>query len=129
MELYIGGYAQGKLAYVKKIHEGQELQIVDGAQAAKKRLEPAGGRVVFNHFHLLIKEFLKRGGEPEALIEELLVSFPDCIVISDEVGNGIVPMQAEEREFRERTGRILIQLAADAERVERVLCGLGQRLK
>lgn len=129
MELYIGGYAQGKLAYVKKIHEGQELQIVDGAQAAKKRPEPAGERVVFDHFHLLVQELLKRGGEPEVFTEELISSFPDCIVISDEVGNGIVPMKAEEREFRERTGRILIRLAEKAERVERVLCGLGQRLK
>ena len=38
-------------------------------------------------------------------------------------------MDAFEREYRERTGRILIRLAQEAEEVERVICGIGQRIK
>lgn len=53
----------------------------------------------------------------------------NCIIISDEIGNGIVPVEAFEREYRERTGRILIQLAQKAEEVERVICGIGQKIK
>ncbi len=37
--------------------------------------------------------------------------YPDCILICDEIGNGIVPMEAEERTYRECTGRILERLA------------------
>ena len=54
---------------------------------------------------------------------------PDCILICDEIGNGIVPMEAEERIYRERTGRILEQLAAQADEVVRVVCGIGQKIK
>jgi adenosyl cobinamide kinase/adenosyl cobinamide phosphate guanylyltransferase len=38
-------------------------------------------------------------------------------------------MDAFEREYRERLGRILITIAAKADRVERVICGIGQRIK
>lgn len=51
------------------------------------------------------------------------------IVICDELGNGIVPIKKQERIWREQTGRLMIELAKQAERVERILCGLGQRLK
>ena len=50
-------------------------------------------------------------------------------MISDEIGNGIVPMDAFEREYREQTGRILIELAKEAEEVIRVICGIGQKIK
>ena len=54
---------------------------------------------------------------------------PECILICDEVGNGIVPMDPFERRYREEVGRILIKVAQRASRVERVTCGLGQRIK
>ena len=54
---------------------------------------------------------------------------PDCIIISDEIGNGIVPLDGFEREYRERTGRMLVELADRAEEVIRVICGIGQRIK
>ena len=66
-----------------------------------------------------------RKAELQAFVER----HGDCIIICDEIGNGIVPVEAFEREYRERTGRILIQLAKKAEEVERVICGIGQKIK
>ena len=60
---------------------------------------------------------------------EFVEKYPNCVIISDEVGNGIVPIEAFEREYRERTGRILVELAKKAEEVERVICGIGQKIK
>ena len=54
---------------------------------------------------------------------------PDCILISDEIGNGIVPIDAFERQYREKTGRILVETAKKADKVVRVICGVGQILK
>ena len=54
---------------------------------------------------------------------------PDCIFICDEIGNGIVPMDKQEREYRERVSRLLIRLAEEAETVERIICGMGQKIK
>ena len=38
-------------------------------------------------------------------------------------------MDTFEREYREQTGRILIELAKEAEEVIRVICGIGQKIK
>ncbi len=84
---------------------------------------------VLNNFHMLVRNWLKAGVDPEEEIKGILLKCPRLIIISDEVGNGIVPMEAEEREYRERLGRILCTLAEKAEKVERVICGIGQRLK
>ncbi len=71
---------------------------------------------------------MQRGGEnPKESILDFITKYPDCILISDEIGNGIVPMDAFEREYREQTGRILIELAKEAEEVTRVICGIGQK--
>lgn len=51
------------------------------------------------------------------------------IVICNEVGSGIVPMDREERAHREAVGRLCTQLAQQAQAVYRVCCGLGMRLK
>jgi adenosyl cobinamide kinase/adenosyl cobinamide phosphate guanylyltransferase len=110
MELYVGGRAQGKTEYVTSTHPGQESRIWD-------------------EFHLWVWQELQDGKNPEKDIAEFLEQNPDTIIICDEIGNGIVPMDAFEREYRERLGRILITIAAKADRVERVICGIGQRIK
>ena len=51
------------------------------------------------------------------------------MIICDEIGNGIVPLDAFEREYREHTGRILIELAGKADEVVRIICGIQQRIK
>lgn len=127
MILVIGGYAQGKLDYVlSKVHLPKE-QVWDGVLP-----EPGmacGKPVVINHFHLWVRNRICENGCPEEEIWSFLDYFEDSIIICDEIGNGIVPVDPLEREYRERTGRILIQLAKRAKEVERVLCGMGQRIK
>ena len=140
MKLVIGGYAQGKLHYVlqnmtsqrEQLNEpGQENQqetvILDGTLDLSRMA--AEKKVIVNHLHRYIREQLRRGNDPEAAIMAFLEKYPDCILICDEIGNGIVPMEAEERIYRERTGRILEQLAAQADEVVRVICGIGLKIK
>jgi len=45
------------------------------------------------------------------------------------VGCGVVPVDKREREYREYTGRLMTELAEDADEVVQVLCGLGRRIK
>ena len=54
---------------------------------------------------------------------------PELVVVSDEVGSGVVPMSKEERLWREAVGRALCVVAEHAESVTRVMCGIGVRLK
>lgn len=131
MILIIGGFAQGKMHYVKQryVHceDGREVAVLDGTLEL-----PTGTgalQVIVNHLHRYIRDQLRQGTDPEGMIENFGREHPDCILICDEIGNGIVPMEAEERTYRERTGRILEQLAAQADEVVRVVCGIGQKIK
>lgn len=153
MELYIGGFAQGKLEYVqnKKAEEAISIaMVIDCAQSDyQKTLQSIDNKiknenadvnnianvndiVIINHLHLWIKDLLLEGIE-EAAVQSTILSWvathPNTILICDELGNGIVPIKKQERIWREQTGRLMIELAKQAERVERILCGLGQRLK
>ncbi len=128
MELYIGGCAQGKLSYVMKRTGISPDKVYDAALNGLGDSFKEDVRI-FNHFHLFIRNWLKESRSPELEVEEILLRFPELIIISDEVGNGIVPMDTEEREYRERLGRILCTLAEGAEKVERIICGIGQKIK
>lgn len=110
MILVIGGAAQGKKEYVKEHFKQQEGPV-------------------FEDLHLWIRKRIREGGNPEQEILSYVDNHRNCILICDEVGNGIVPVDAFEREYRERTGRIQVELAKRADEVIRVLCGVGQRIK
>ncbi len=126
MKLVIGGYAQGKLDYVlSKYHLNKNIvwdSVLPDCTLVKET-------IIINHLHLWIKNCMLEGRCPEEEILLFLDSCQDCIIISDEVGNGIVPINAFEREYRERVGKILIQVAERAEEVERVICKIGQKIK
>ena len=127
MKLIIGGYAQGKLQYVLQNYEVEADMVLDGEIPEEK--EKTGKTVVINHFHNWVKNRIAENGCPEEELMSFFERCSDCIIISDEIGNGIVPIDAFEREYRERTGRILVEIAKKAEEVERVICGIGQRIK
>ena len=153
MELYIGGFAQGKLEYVqnKKAEEAISIaMVIDCAQSGyQKTLQSIDNKiknenadvnnianvndiVIINHLHLWVKDLLREGmeeSEVQLTILSWVATHPNTILICDELGNGIVPLEKMERIWREQTGRLMIELAKQAERVERILCGLGQRLK
>lgn len=134
MKLVIGGYAQGKLCYVMQHFSIDKENVVDMADE-KKLLDgdiektDDEASIVLYHFHIWMKNELAEGNNPEEKLEKILKRFPDCVIISDEVGNGIVPMDAFDREYRDRLGRILISLAKEADEVVRVICGIGQKIK
>jgi len=128
MELYIGGCAQGKLDYVKTLYPASLVfENTDDLKNNRK-----DGVKILNHLHLIIKQKLISGMENEAIeleIMQLAEKIPDLVIICNEIGNGIVPMDESERFYREFTGRLLIKIAAKADRVVRILCGLPQIIK
>lgn len=63
------------------------------------------------------------------LVGHLMRENPGRVLVTDDIGSGIVPADYFERIYREETGRICCQVAGEAEQVWRVCCGLGQRLK
>ena len=132
MKLVIGGRAQGKLNYVLQHMTDENYQIYDGVfpdEGELFNLTKKNEWLIVNHFHKWVNKELKENRNPEEEMEAFLKKGVRFVVISDEIGNGIVPVDAFERDYRERTGRMLITLASQADEVVRVICGIGQKIK
>jgi adenosylcobinamide kinase/adenosylcobinamide-phosphate guanylyltransferase len=67
--------------------------------------------------------------EADVLIEALSKRTAPCIMVSNEVGLGIVPDNALARQFRDEAGRLNQSIAAVADRVVFVAAGLPMNLK
>ncbi|MCA0919434.1 bifunctional adenosylcobinamide kinase/adenosylcobinamide-phosphate guanylyltransferase [Pseudooceanicola nanhaiensis] len=77
--------------------------------------------------HMLAEHDL--AAEEDALIDALVTCPAQVCVVSNEVGQGIVPDNALARRFREAQGRLNIRLAQAAETVVQVTVGLPRVLK
>lgn len=65
----------------------------------------------------------------DALVEAWRTSRRHVVVVSDEVGSGIVPATVSGRRFRDEAGHLNARMAAAADEVWLVTAGLRQRLK
>lgn len=116
MILLIGGTGQGKLAYaLKKTGLEPEAVAHDPTSARTKPIFDGLAAWVRSH--------------PDEGIGDLLEVNPGVVILCDEVGCGVVPVDPAERAWREEVGRLCCDLAQKAERVERIFCGLGMVLK
>ena len=122
MRLVIGGAHQGKLDWVLQ-QTGFTRNDVAGT------LEDAVHKPILHALHREVRTLLQQGRNPGQAVEELLRRNPGIIILCDEIGCGVVPIDAFERTWREETGRICCLLAARAERVDRVFCGIASCIK
>lgn len=134
-----GGAGQGMRQFAMQ-QFGEQItgDVVDGRVASWEEFKKAKYSI---HLEMMIrrrlgekeKEELKGQNGAESLenemAEELFHACPQRIVITQEIGCGIVPVDAFERKYRELTGRICCQLAAASQEVWRVTAGIGQRIK
>ncbi|MDD6661777.1 MAG: bifunctional adenosylcobinamide kinase/adenosylcobinamide-phosphate guanylyltransferase [Lachnospiraceae bacterium] len=136
MKMVIGGTFQGKLAYAKERYQITD-GWVDGAQCEVAALETCKG---VYHFHELIRNMIQNSekeqswitgaeDQAEAFAAWLYEKNPEIVIVTNELGYGIVPMDRFDREYREMTGRICTALAKRSEEVVRVACGLGLVIK
>lgn len=124
MEMMIGGAFQGKADLAEKTYPG--IRWVRGEDVTKEKLMKAQGVLGFHRF---IKKEMKEGRDVKDLAEELIRNNPDVILVSDEVGYGVVPVDTFDRAYREAVGRVCTKLAAGSKKVTRVICGIGTVIK
>ena len=119
MELIIGGAYQGKLTYAREKYALKDTDIYtcteDGELDATKRC--------IRHLEEYVLGCLRKGVEPTKKFKK------NAVLICRDISAGIVPMDPEQRAWREAVGRYLSALAAQADTVTRVFCGLSQQLK
>lgn len=124
--LVIGGSFQGKLGYAIDQYGLLESEILDaGCAEAEWNQE----KKCINRLHLLVKRLLQEGKTLDQIRGTVLPLLMDKIVICDDISCGIIPLDPFEREWRETVGRVLTALAASADQVVRIQCGLSQIIK
>ena len=111
MILVTGGMAQGKLDYARC-----ELGITDYDDGVIGDTD-----CIYNLQKAVMND------DFDSRIDAYLMLHPHCVIICDEIGSGIVPLRKEDREWREKTGRVCCKLAKQADAVYRVFCGIGMR--
>lgn len=72
---------------------------------------------------------VRRGEDPAAILAANLDRLSGAVVLLTDVSGGVVPVDAQLRAWREACGRMGQTLAARADEVWRLFCGLPQRLK
>lgn len=114
MILIIGGFAAGKRSYAGSAFGYSPEDMADGVLDDRP--------VLYN-----LQELVRRS---PGSADELFPALCDkAVVICNEVGGGVVPLDRDERLWREACGRLCVKLAAAARQVVRVHCGIPQVLK
>jgi adenosylcobinamide kinase/adenosylcobinamide-phosphate guanylyltransferase len=74
--------------------------------------------------------WLTRGCEDhDTLVEAWRECQREVVLVTNEVGSGVVPMTASGREFRDALGRLNARIAAESEEVWQCVAGVACRLK
>jgi len=123
MVMITGGAYQGKKVYVTEKFGFSETDIADGAVCEFELLKSAPCII---NYHILVKRL---GDECITFTKELCRSNPDTVIIIDEIGCGIVPLDKSERVWRENVGRCGCIIASCADTVIRIVCGIPVIIK
>lgn len=126
MKMVVGGAYEGKTDYAKWKFNLTDSDIVDGFECSQREL--MNSKCV-KHAEELVRRSIKRGEDPMKLADSMIRYNPDMIVIANEVGCGIVPVNSGERAFREAAGQFCTKLASYSDEVYRVVYGTGMLIK
>ena len=120
MILIIGGAYQGKLDHAK---EAFGITDADVHTCGTGEID-FSKRCIYR-----IEEFTYRYPDPVGYFKAHREEWENSILICRDIFCGVVPMEAENRAWRQNTGRLSQYLSKEAAQVSRIFCGLEQRLK
>ena len=124
MILIFGGAYNGKLKFVKSEFDIKEEDVFfcndDKIDFSKK--------VICGLHKFTYNKILKDENSLE-YIKENIEKLKDKIIICDEISNGIVPLEKQDRVWREDTGKTLQYISKHSDKVFRVFLGYETRIK
>ena len=123
--IYAGAY-QGKLDFARKSFGIKEEDIC----YCNSDMESIDfGKKVIYGLEKFIYGYEKRGQSADEYIRAQLPLMNDKIIICEDISRGLVPMDKLERAWRETNGRVVNAVAAEANEVYTVFCGIESRIK
>ncbi len=124
MIFIFGGRCQGKLAFAKETF-GANLSVGDLRETG---IEDAFRHDIIVNLENGIRDLLKRDIQPTEYFSEHSAMLEGKIVIGNEIGCGIVPIDGFERRWRDETGWVYQYLGRHSSGVYRVWAGIGTKL-
>lgn len=123
MIMITGGAYQGKTEFAKarygcKITDGEncDFESVLTAECVK-------------NYHLLVKRLLESKRDVITFTERLCAENSDLIVIINEIGCGVIPLEKSDRIWREQVGRAGCIIAKNSDTVLRLIGGIPTVIK
>lgn len=127
MILITGGMYQGKQEFAKEKFNLKDTEIFNFYE--NNKLDEGNYKAMYGCENQ-VRNMVKMGKTPDEILEFWSnPCYEDCILIFNDVSMGIVPLDKEERTFREATGKVATCLAGKAENVYRIFCGIPMTLK
>ena len=124
MIMITGGKAQGKIKYaVEKLNVHN---IADGSVCDIHEIYTS--ECVVN-YHEIVKRLLDVGEDPETFTKNFCRNSDCSVIVMDEIGSGIIPLEKSERIWREAAGRCGCIIAGMSETVIRMTCGIASAIK
>ena len=132
MVLVIGGRSQGKTTFAHEKY-GSEAVFIDNLQDIIKGwlvCLPEDYTEKLENNSTATPDMSEADILSDAFMQNVMNDIPpDAIVICDEAGCGIVPLDRSERLYRDIVGHVCCIIAARADSVIRVHCGIGMKIK
>ena len=126
MILVFGGAYQGKLEYVLETYD---LSNDDVYRCDRESVQIDYDKKVIYGLEKFVFACVKEGFDARELILRDMDKLDNKILIFDDISQGIVPLDKDERAWREASGRCMVALGKLADEVVRVFCGLGTKIK
>lgn len=124
MILVTGGKSQGKLRFIMEHFKPNE--IIDGSDCILSL--PQNVECIIN-YHLLIKRLMLENMDTVKFTKKFCAENQNAVIIMNEVGGGIIPIEKSEREWRENVGKCGCIIAKKSDTVIRMTCGIPTVIK
>ncbi len=126
MIMITGGAFSGKKDYAKKRFGFSDEEILNGENCS---LEAVFSAKCIADFQLIVKRLLEENADVQTFTERLCKEDPNAVVIINEIGAGIIPLEKSDRIWREETGRSGCLIARNSSEVIRLTCGIPTTIK
>ncbi|MDE6764071.1 MAG: bifunctional adenosylcobinamide kinase/adenosylcobinamide-phosphate guanylyltransferase [Oscillospiraceae bacterium] len=126
MIMITGGSFQGKIKFAAEHFNINKNDILSGENC---RFDNVFSAKCVSNFQYLIKRLIENKIDPVEFTQKLCRDNPKAVIIINEIGCGIIPIEKSERIWREQTGRAGCIVAEKASAVIRICCGIPTIIK
>ncbi|MDE5582726.1 MAG: bifunctional adenosylcobinamide kinase/adenosylcobinamide-phosphate guanylyltransferase [Ruminococcus sp.] len=126
MKFIVGGAFQGKTEFAVKNFGISEAEITDVGKCSVNQFSEFTN---VKNYHSFIRTLMDMKIDPIEFTNVICEKKSDMVIIMNEVGCGIIPMDEKERKWREICGKCGCIIAENSEIVVRVICGIGTVIK